>query len=241
MGQRTFKLMAMINLDSIYNIDVLDGMQEMKYESVDLIVTDPPYLTFYASRRNGDKSYKFAHEILNDKNSDLISQYLHECYRVLKTDCAAYVFCSPKTVDFFLQESKDAGFRVQNLIVWDKESHTAGDLDHQFGCQYEIILLLNKGRAMIRGKRHSDLWRCPRIPPTKAVHQNQKPLPLIERCIKSHSDVGDIVFDGFMGSGTTAVAAINGKRHYIGFELSEDYYKIAQKRIAEAKRTPTLF
>ena len=67
------------------------------------------------------------------------------------------------------------------------------------------------------------------------LHQNQKPIELIERCILQHSEPGDIVFDGFLGSGTTAVAAVNTGRHYIGFELDEKYFDIACARLDEAE------
>lgn len=230
-----------MEINKIYNLDVSVGLKEIPNESIDLIVTDPPYLINYASNRSKDKDYKFSHEILNDTNNDLISWYLHRCYEVLKNDCAAYVFCSSKTLDFFLQESKDAGFKVQNIIVWDKCAHTAGDLEHQFGCQYEPLLLLNKGKAKIRGTRFSDVWQCPRVHSAVAVHQNQKPLALIERCIESHSDKGNLVLDGFMGSGTTAVACIRTKRNFVGFELDKNYYEIAKKRIETERSQPMLF
>ena len=67
------------------------------------------------------------------------------------------------------------------------------------------------------------------------VHQNQKPVSLIEQCINYHSKVGDIVFDGFMGSGTTGVACVNTCRNFIGIELDGGYFEIAKSRISEAE------
>ena len=230
-----------MEIDKILNQDTLDGMKEIGGGKIDLIVTDPPYLISYKTSYRKDKEHKFTKEILNDDNFELVSEYLKECYRILKDNAAAYVFCSAKTVDFFIKESKAAGFDIKNLIVWDKGNWTAGDLEAQFGQQYEIILLLNKGRATINGKRYSDIWRCPRVSPDKAVHQNQKPLSLIKMCIEAHSKEGDLIFDGFMGSGTTAVAAINLNRHYIGFELDKEYFEVAQKRIKSAVYEPSLF
>ena len=86
-----------------------------------------------------------------------------------------------------------------------------GDLKAQFGQQYEVLLLLNKGRAPFNGKRLGDVWEFPGIRGRKQLHQNQKPVELIQRCIEKHSKEGDVVFDGFMGSGTTAVAAARMK------------------------------
>ncbi|MBC8487055.1 MAG: site-specific DNA-methyltransferase, partial [Bacteroidetes bacterium] len=72
-------------------------------------------------------------------------------------------------------------------------------------------------------------------------HPTQKPVALMEYLIKTYTNEGDIVFDGFIGSGTTAVACINTNRNYLGFEIDETYVKIAQQRIKEAKMQLKLF
>ena len=127
------------------------------------------------------------------------------------------------------------------MIVWVKNNHTAGDLEAQFGKQYELIFLVNKGRAIINGKRLTDVWNFKRVPSDSLIHQNQKPLALIEQCILKHSQEGDIVFDGFMGSGTTAEACINTNRSYLGFELDADYYNVAKKRLDYRNSLISLF
>ena len=86
-----------------------------------------------------------------------------------------------------------------------------------------------------KDKRLTDVWMFNRVSGKSLVHQNQKPVELIEQCILKHSNEGDIVFDGFLGSGTTAVACVNTNRHYIGFELDPQYYDIACKRLDEAE------
>lgn len=80
-----------------------------------------------------------------------------------------------------------------------------------------------------------------RISHEKLLHQNQKPIELIKRCIVKHSNVGDIVFDGFMGSGTTAVASIDTNRHFIGTEIDDYYFEIARKRIETHKSQLSFF
>lgn len=65
----------------------------------------------------------------------------------------------------------------------------------------------------------------------KQVHQNQKPVDLLEQCILKHSNENDVVLDPFMGSGSTGVACVNTNRDFIGFELDENYFKIAENRI----------
>ena len=221
-----------MGLNKIYNEDCLEGMKRISDGSVDLIVTDPPYLINYSRHVKG---HRFENKILNDNNPELISKYIKECYRILKNNSAMYMFTSHKTVDFFKQELENAGFNVKNMIIWDKQRQGMGDTSTVFGFQYELIFFVSKGQPKIRGKRLSDIWSFPKVVGRNQVHQNQKPIELIERCVTKHSNEGDVVFDGFMGSGTTAIACINTNRNYIGFELDEGYYNIANERIS--KRT----
>ena len=217
-------------INKILNMDVLEGMKKIGDSSIDLIVTDPPYLIDYKTNRRKDKKHKFSKVIANDNNPQLISVYIKECHRIMKDNTAMYMFCSMDKVDFFKQEL-ERYFNVKNIIVWVKNNHTAGDLKHQFGKQYEFIILVNKGLCEFNGERLTDVWRFKKVVGKNQVHQNQKPLELIERCITKHSKVGDVVFDGFMGSGTTAVACLNTDRNFVGFEIDKEYFDIAIDRV----------
>ena len=219
-----------MELNRIYNEDCLEGMERIPDGSVDLIVTDPPYLMNYKTGRRKDKTHRFNDVILNDDNEQLITDYVKECYRILKDDTAMYLFCSSNKVDFFKRELEKL-FSIKNMIIWVKNNHTAGDLESAFGRKYEIVFLVNKGQRKFNGERLTDIWQFPRISGDGQLHQNQKPIELIKRCIEKHSNVGDVVFDGFMGSGTTAAAALDTNRNYIGFELDEYYFNVAEKRL----------
>ena len=219
-----------MELNKIYNEDCIEGMKNISDNSIDLIVTDPPYLVKYKTGRRKDKSHKFTKEILNDDNEQLLKDYIKECHRIMKDDTAMYMFCSSNKVDFFKQEL-DQYFTIKNMIIWVKNSHTAGDLQSAFGRKYEIVFLVNKGRSKFNGTRLTDVWEFKRVAGKGQLHQNQKPVEMIEQCIEKHSNENDVVFDGFMGSGTTAIACINTNRNYIGFELDEEYYETSIKRI----------
>lgn len=219
-----------MELNKIYNADCLEGMKHIPDGSVDLIVTDPPYLMNYKTGYRKDKTHRFNKVILNDDNEQLITDYIKECYRVLKDNTAMYMFCSSNKVDFFKRELEKT-FNIKNMIIWVKNNHTAGDLQSAFGRKYEILFLVNKGRRKFNGKRLTDIWEYPRVSGNSQLHQNQKPLELIIECIEKHSNVGDVVFDGFMGSGTTAIACMETGRNYIGFELDEYYFNVTQERI----------
>ena len=222
--------------NTILNTDCIVGMRDIPDNTIDLIVTDPPYLMKYKTNYRKNKEHKFCSEIKNDDNEDLIANYIKECYRILKDNTAMYMFCNSNKVDFFKQQLEATGFVIKNMIIWVKNNWTAGDLMAQYGKQYEIIFYVNKGRCPIRGKRLTDVWEFPRVSGKAQLHQNQKPIELIKQCIEKSSDTENIVFDGFMGSGTTAVACLKTGRSYIGFELDKEYYDIAIKRINETQQ-----
>lgn len=221
----------MLHLNTIYNMDCLEGMKYIPDNCIDLIVTDPPYLMNYKSGRRKDKAHDFCTPIQNDNNEQVISDAIKQMYRVLKNNSAMYIFCNSNKVDFFKQQLEKTGFTIKNMIIWKKNNHTAGDLQAQFGKQYEIIFLANKGRCIFNGKRITDIWEFDKVVGKNQLHQNQKPIDLLTRCIEYHSKENDVVLDCFMGSGSTAIACINTKRNYIGFEIDKNYHDIANERI----------
>jgi site-specific DNA-methyltransferase (adenine-specific) len=170
---------------------------------------------------------------MNDINSEeLIKEYIKECHRILKGDTSIYMFCSWHQVDFFKKEFEKY-FKLKNLLVWNKNNHGSGDLKGAYAPKHELILYGHKGRSLFREKRIPDVIDYSKVPSNKLVHPTEKPIGLLETFIKNSSDEINIVFDGFMGSATTAIAALNTNRRFIGFELDKEYYEIANKRIQE--------
>lgn len=216
--------------------DCLELMKDIPDKSIDLIVTDPPYLIKYKTNRRKDKQHDFCTEIANDDNFELVSNYIRECFRILKKNTAMYMFCNCDRADFFKQELEKTGFNIKNMIIWEKNNHTAGDLKAQFGKKYEIIFLVNKGRCLFNGKRITDVWHFDGVRGRKQVHQNQKPVELLSLCVSKHSKENDLVFDGFMGSGSTGVACKELNRNFIGIEINPQYFEIAKKRIKELEQ-----
>lgn len=221
--------------------DSLHLINGLESESIDLIATDPPYLidykTNYIKNRKVQEGTKMVdHDrissIENDSNPQLIVDIIPELYRVLKDDSALYMFCSMDKVDFFKQEVEKY-FNLKNIIIWVKNNWTAGDLKAQYGKQYEMILYANKGRRLINGKRLTDVWNFDRISGKKQVHQNEKPLDLMEQIIIKSSNEGDIVLDPFAGSGTTLVAAKRLGRQYIGYEIDKKYIELCNNKLAK--------
>ncbi|MFW6377108.1 MAG: DNA-methyltransferase [bacterium] len=184
----------------------------------------------YTTNRRKDKNHEFCKPIKNDNNEKLIENYIEQCYRVLKDNSAIYYFANSNKIDVFKREIEKY-FNIKNIIVWIKNSHTAGDLKAQYGKQYEFIIYANKGRREINGKRLTDVWYFDRIVGNEQIHQNQKPIELIKQCIEKSSNKNDIIFDGFMGSGTTAIASLLLSRKFIGFELDYHEWSKSIKRI----------
>jgi site-specific DNA-methyltransferase (adenine-specific) len=223
-----------MNEIKIYNQDTLEYMKGMKDKSVDMILTDPPYLYSYKTNFR-KKTHDFSNPIINDNNPMLVENYIKECYRIMKDNTAMLMFCNFQTVDFFLTQIKQTGFNVKNVIIWEKNNWTAGDLEASLANKYEMIILANKGRKKINGKRIPDIIKCDRVVGKKQIHQNQKPTDLLETLIEKFSNEGDIIFDGFMGSGSTYIASINQNRKCIGCELDEKKYQDAINRIQTYK------
>ena len=217
----------------LYQGDCLGIMGGIKDKSVDLIVTDPPYLMDYQSNRR-KKEDRFD-KIKNDKgNYMLIQDYLEECHRIMKDDTAIYCFCSWHNIDFFKNEF-EKHFKLKNILVWNKNNHGTGDLKGSYAPKHEFILFGHKGRTLLREKRIGDVIDCPKISSNKLTHPTEKPQDLLEIFIKQSSDVGSIIFDGFMGTGSCGIAAKKLNRNFIGIELDEKYFNIAKDRLENIK------
>ena len=217
----------------IYQGDCLEVMGGIKDKSVDLIVTDPPYLMDYQSNRR-KKEDRFD-KIKNDKgNYMLIHDYLEECHRIMKDNTAIYCFCSWHNVDFFKSEF-EKHFKLKNIIVWNKNNHGTGDLKGSYAPRHEFILFGHKGRTLLREKRIADVIDCAKTPSKKLTHPTEKPQELLEIFIKQSSDEGSIIFDGVMGTGRCGIDAKKLNRNFIGIELDEKYFNIAKGRLENIK------
>ena len=217
----------------LYQGDCLEVMSGIKDKSVDLIVTDPPYLMDYQSNRR-KKEDRFD-KIKNDKgNYMLIQDYLEECHRIMKDNTAIYCFCSWHNIDFFKNEFEKY-FKLKNILVWNKNNHGTGDLKGSYAPKHEFILFGHKGRTLLREKRIADVIDCPKISSNKLTHPTEKPQDLLEIFIKQSSDEGSIIFDGFMGTGSCGIVAKKLNRKFIGIELDEKYFNIAKNRLENIK------
>ncbi len=206
--------------------DCLELMKELPAGSVDMIATDPPYCLGVSS--NGLRSSFSDFNLMRPFFEQLFSEW----QRVLKdgghiylcTDWRTYPFLYPLIIKYLT---------VRNLIVWDIVWFKLGNF---YRASHELIIFATKGKSERNfGTTETDVWRIRCVNYTQArLHPAQKPVELMEKMIRNSSAEGQTVLDPFLGNGTTAVAALNLNRNFIGYEIDERYYEIAQKRIGDA-------
>lgn len=217
-------------INKIIHGDCLKVIKEIPSQSIDLVVTDPPYGIDYRSN-HGKKEYK---ERIHSHTWDIsfdFTEYYNQCWRILKPDCFMYVF--GRHENFSLMYDK---LKADRILLWDKMHNGMGELT-DWGIGYEFIYLFKKGSPKLRGKRINGIINFKHIGFfDKTVHPTQKPVGLIELIIKKSSDVDDIVFDPFLGSGTTAIACKKLDRKFIGIEIDKKYCDIAKKRIEKVPK-----
>lgn len=201
----------------------------MEAESVDAIITDPPYGINYHA--------KWTKALVKNDNAPFI-WFLYDAFRVLKSggsgQGALICFTRWDVEQIFIDAMKLAGFQIRSEIVWDKVQHAAGDCKTQFAPRHENIVFAIKGKFCFPGGRPKDVIAFRRLTCSQMMHPTEKPVALLTSLITSVTKPGDLILDPFAGSGSTLVAAKKTGRRFIGVELDDDYYQIAQRRVEEA-------
>lgn len=216
-----------MELNQVIHGDCLEIIKSIPSESFDLTLSDPPYGMSYQSSRRTDKHEKIA----LDDSIEWFSTFAKELYRVMKNDTHIYIFCNEYAISHFRDDLEDAGFSNKRTLVWVKNNHTSGDLLGDYANKTEFILYAQKGRLLLNGSRDTNVLQFARV--NTDNHPTEKPIDLCSYLIEKSSLRGQIVFDPFLGSGTTAVASKNLGRHYIGIELNEKYVETAHSRLRQ--------
>lgn len=201
-------------------------------EQVDLVVTDPPYKLTSGGNNTSTLGGCLAKE--NYNNSGAIvdcdiewSTIMKVCYNSLKDDTQAYIMCNNRNVQPMLNEAENAGFYFHNLLVWDKVAPVA---NKWYMKNLEFTGFFKKGKAKtINNAGSSALFRHYQRDETD--HPTEKPVDLMVHYIENSTNEGDLVFDPFMGSGTTAIACLKTNRRFIGVEKEIKYFNVAKERI----------
>lgn len=243
-------------INKIFNDDVLNGIDKIPDETIDLVVTDPPYCLGKDYGNDSDKLEPEEYLLWSEK-------WINAVIPKLKKNGSFYIFLtwrySPEIFSFLKKKMV-----MMNEIIWDRKVPSMGGSTRSFSSVHDTIgfFVKSKGyyfniddiripydeetkkkrtRSIFIGKKWlemgynpKDVWSVSRLHKLDSERQNhptQKPLEIIERIIKASCPAGGVVFDPFMGSGTTALAAYHLKRKYVGFEINTEYCKMIEKRL----------
>ena len=236
---------------NLYNRNCLEVMREMQDESVDCIVSDPPYGIAFQSNGAKENRYDVIH---GDYDFDL-APFFAEMLRVVKEGGAIYLYTR-----------WDIAYQWQKIIEPDSQIIIPrgrvgmGDLD-DYADEYEVILFKRVGNHAIDATalkipnnshaknppkykaRIGNIWSelVSNEAWERAEHPTQKTVSSFAKMIQVSTKIGAIVFDPFMGSGSSGVACVQHGRNFIGCEIDPKYFAVAERRIRQAERQPALW
>lgn len=241
---------------ALFQGDTLALLSAMPPESVDCIWTDPPYflsndgVTNVGGRRVSVNKGEWDRSRGMENNHAFNLEWLSACQRVLRPAGTIWV---TGTLHIYLSVGmamQQLGFRILNDIIWEKTNPPPNLGCRCFAHSTEVILWATKApkggkhkytfhyedmKAENGGKQMKTVWRFPaasRAEKRLGRHPTQKPVALIDRCIRASTNPGDIVLDPFAGTASTGVAALMNGRHFLGIERDTIYVDIGIRRLS---------
>ena len=207
----------------------------MNGEKADMVFTDPPYLMDFQGgiHSDGSKSYNSKYgTIINDKMSNKDgNNFLDKINIIINTYCngAFYITFYRLGIDKYYESLKRVGLKSRSLIIWNKGNHTLSNSDYM--SKYEPIFYgWVKKHNFYGGKNGVDIWDIKRTLKNE-LHPTMKPIDLCSKAISDGSQKNNIIFDLFIGSGSTMVAAHQLKRKCYGMELDPKYCQVIIDRM----------
>ena len=215
----------------LYNGDCLLNLENIKDNSIDLIVTDPPYLIDTIGGQGSVNSILKLDKSLNDlkTNQDITMGYDIKSFadivnRIQGGNINAYFWCNKAQIPDYIKVYVDKLKCKFDILCWHKDNALANSNGNLSFYEYKD-----------NGFRYpKDVLKFNRVNKRDVLHPTQKPVELLEYLIKTYSNEGDVILDNTMGSGSTGVACVNTNRNFIGIEKEDNYFNIAQERINEA-------
>lgn len=218
--------------------DCLEVLKTIPDETLDLVLTDPPYGDGVAYGRK-DKT------ILTNEDETINYKFLDMVYPKLKQDKVCYLFSNwkfeQKIRNYIEQENIKRGgvyFKIRMLLIIVKNNIGMG---YGFRNQYEVCLVLEKGNPKYKCNDFSNVMLMKHINHTDETHPHTKHIDVLDKMIRHSTEEGDLVFDGFLGSGSTIEACIKSKRNYIGVELDNRWFGLINERVKKWGTQETLF
>ena len=247
-----------MKLNKIYHEDCLTTLKKMKDDSVDLVITSPPYNMNLRIRKGEYCSRQIVKEI-STKYTEFDDNLPIEEYNKLHTEVLRELIRVSELIFYNIQivtGSKRSIFKMigefsdylKDIIVWDKGNAQPSIQEQVLNRRTELILVFDKDYPISRQYRKrgtfkrgtlNDMWEIKRERSTgDENHGAVFPQELVARILDNFSEKGDVIYDPFMGTGTTAVVAKRLNRKFLGSEISKKYIEIAKERL---KHTEDLF
>lgn len=232
----------------LYNDDCIKVMKTLVDDSVDLILTDPPYnLGLFAKSRAANLQNMRSNFFVDagwdncsfDEWKNNMIDFFQEAARISTKGASMVMFMSVIKVETIIEIAQRHGFYYKTTGIWHKTNPMPRNMNLHFINSTEpwiyFVYGAKTGTFNNGGKALHDYIETsvtPKREKTEGNHPTQKPLELMKFFINTLSNEGDLVFDPFMGSGTTAVAAKETNRRFVGCEIDNNYYKICKSRVS---------
>ena len=219
-------------LFEISALDALSWLREQPTESVDLLITDPPYESLEKHRAVGTTTrLKHSKSSSNDwfqvfPNAKF-PELFEQVFRVLKPNTHFYLYCDAETMFVAKPEAERAGFRFWKQLVWDKKTIGMG---YHYRARYEFILFFEKGKRRLNDLGIADIISVPRV---HRGYPAEKPPAVSEVLINQSTAAGELVADPFMGSGSVGVAALRAGRRFTGTDLNPQAVRLTADRLRQ--------
>lgn len=215
----------------IYHGDCIEILKTFQNNSIDLIITDPPYKMTKRGKscRPNWMPNNMGNNVFDGKLPNT-KEWMTECYRILKEQTHFYTFCNTNDLENYLSVARECGFLLHNVITMIKDTKMP---NRWYLKNCELILFFRKGKAKPIHNMTCRDWFKVTMPQQKngKLHITQKPLSIIEEFVSNSSNENDIVLDPFSGSGTTGVACNNLNRNFIGIDNDIKNVEIMKNRL----------
>lgn len=243
----------MLELNKVYNENCLETMSKMENNSIDLVITSPPYNMNLRIREGKYCSRQIVKEF-STKYADFDDNLPIDEFYKLHSSIISELLRVSKIVFYNIQivtGSKRAFFKIigeysdylKEIIIWDKGHAQPAMGENVLNRQSELILVFEKSNAISRKFKKcnfkrgtlSDIWNIKRGKKINKDHGAVFPEELVETILKNFTDKGDVVYDPFMGTGTTAVVSHKMNRNWVGSEINKGYCETINERIKKEK------
>lgn len=225
----------------LYHTDSLKKMYELKQNDIVInhIITDPPYAISqenqFHTMNNPRKGVDFG---AWDKDFDP-TQWLELAYPLLDKNGSMIVFCSYKFISHIVDKIEHLGGVVKDILVWQKANPMPRNISRRYvqDMEFAIWAVKNKQSKWIFNQSkdlsyNRAFFQTPTLlGKERTPHPTQKPVALMKQIIEIHTNPNDVIFDPFMGVGSTGVAALALNRQFIGCEQEKQWFELAQQRI----------